>query len=172
MRRTAILTVLIASLATLVYIPVALADSPSFDLKHGNTAVALDSSGNAVSSTGSLTVNFRETGLGNTPNPVNYSLTADADALYACQNGGGNFPSDPKKQSVSSDVSSHIAANAKNGAVTDTITINAPASTLNCPGGQHPVLASITYTNVRITDTDHNVFLQFSGNFSRTFFTI
>ncbi len=172
MRRTAILTVLIASLATLAYVPVALADSPSFDLKHGNTAVALDSSGQAVASDGSLTVNFRETGLGNTPNPVNYTLTADADALYACQNGGGNFPTDPKKQDVTSAVRADGKFNPKNGAVTGTLTITPPASTLNCPGGQHPVLASITYTNVKITDTDHNVSATFNGPFSRTFFTI
>jgi hypothetical protein len=163
MRRATILAVVIAALAS---IPTALADSPSFDLKHGNTAIS------GISSTGSITVNFRETGLGNTPNPVNYELSADADALYACQNGGGNFPSDPKKQSVTSKVSTDGVFNPKNGAVTGSLTLNPPASTLNCPGGQHPVLASITYSNVMICDTDHDVCVTFPGPFSRTFFTV
>jgi hypothetical protein len=163
MRRATILAVLIGALAAA---PVVLADSPSFDLKHGNTAIS------GVSSTGSITVNFRETGLGNTPNPVSYTLSAGADALYACQNGGGQFPSDPKKQSVTSEVSAHADFNAKNGAVTGSLSVSPPASTLNCPGGQHPVLASVTYSNVMICDTDHSVCNTFPGTFSRTFFTV
>jgi hypothetical protein len=141
----------------------AVADSPSF-----KSATA---SGPAAD--GSLAVNFRETGLGNTPNPVNYTASADANALYACRNGGGNFPSDPKKKSETGTVTaSGSFPNGKNGNVTGSLTLKPPASTLSCPAGQSPVLVSVTYTNVKITDTDHSVFASIPGTFSRTFFTI
>jgi hypothetical protein len=157
--------IFLLALLLVVAIPAAaaLADSPNFK---SATASGPDANGN-------LTVNFRETGLGNTPNPVNYTASANANALYACQNNGGNFPSDPKKQSATGPVSkSGTFPAAKNGNVTGSLTLNPPASTLNCPGGQHPVLANITYTNVQICDTDHNVCASIPGTFSRVFFVV
>jgi hypothetical protein len=159
MRRIALFVLLLV-----VAIPaaVALADSPNFK---SATASGPDANGN-------LTVNFRETGLGNTGNPVNYTATANGDALYACQNGGGNFPSDPKKQSATGPVSkSGTFPSGKNGNVTGSLVLNPPASTLNCPGGQHAVLANVTYTNVRLCDVDHNVCVSIPGTFSRVFYT-
>jgi hypothetical protein len=128
-------------------------------------------SGPAANAT--LTVIFRETGLGNTGDPVDYTATADGNALYACQNGGGNFPSDPKKQTATGPVSkSGTFPSGKNGNVTGSLTLNPPASTLSCPGGQHPVLANVSYTNVQICDTDHGVCASIAGTFSRVFFVI
>jgi hypothetical protein len=159
-------TALVASafaVAALAFAPAAFADSPNFKSATA-TGPAAD---------GSLTVNFRETGLGNTGNPVNYTASADANALYACQNGGGNFPSDPKKQAETGRVTaSGTFPSGKNGNVTGSLTLRPPASTLSCPGGQTPVLVSVTYTNVQICDTDHNVCAPIPGTFSRTFFTI
>jgi hypothetical protein len=144
----------------------ALADSAKFDRR--NTFVV-----NGVQDDGSLMVHFRETGLGNTPNPVAYQLSADADAVYACQNNGGNFPSDPKKTAVSARVETNVSLNAENGNVEADVSIFPPPNTaLTCPNGQHAVLVSITYSNVQICDTDHDVCFSFAGTFSRTFFTI
>jgi hypothetical protein len=140
----------------------AVADSPRFK---SATASGPDAAGN-------LLVTFRETGLGNTPNPVNYTASADASALYACQNNGGNFPSDPKKQTTSARVEEDATFLSENGNVNGSVTLSPPRSTLTCPGGQHPVLASITYTNVRITDTDHDVSRNIPGTFSRVFFNV
>jgi hypothetical protein len=160
MRRIALLTLL---LVMAVPAAIASADSPSFK---SATASGPDANGN-------LTVNFRETGLGNTGDPVDYTATANGDALYACQNGGGNFPTDPKKQSATGPVSkSGTFPSGKNGNVTGSLTLNPPASTLSCPGGQHAVLANVTYTNVRICDVDHNVCASIPGTFSRVFFVV
>src|SRR6266511_878456 len=52
---------------------------------------------------GNLTVNFTIAGLGDNVT-ITVTATADATATYACQNRGGNFPSDPKKTSVSGPV--------------------------------------------------------------------
>jgi hypothetical protein len=159
------LLVVIATVAALMAFgaAAAFADSPSF-----KSATAA-----GPAADGSLAVNFRETGLGNTPNPVNYQASADANALYACQNGGGNFPSDPKKKAETGRVTANgTFPSGKNGNVTGSLTLNPPPSTLSCPGGQTPVLVSVTYTNVQICDTDHNVCAAIPGTFSRTFFTI
>lgn len=159
MRRIALLAVLFAMAVPAV----AVADSPNFQR---SSASGPDASGN-------LTVNFRETGLGNTPNPVNYTASADANALYACQNNGGNFPSDPKKQAETGRVfKSGSFLSGKNGSVSGSMTLNPPTSTLSCPGGQHTVLASISYTNVQICDTDHDVCASIAGTFSRVFFVV
>ena len=91
MKRIALLTLLLA-----MAVPAATASADSANFKSATA------SGPAAN--GNLTVNFRETGLGNTGDPVDYTATADGNALYACQNGGGNFPSDPKKQSATGPV--------------------------------------------------------------------
>ena len=38
----------------------------------------------------------------------------------------------------------------------------------SCPSGQDLVLASVSYTNVRITDTTNNVFKDIPGTFTLT----
>jgi len=118
-------------------------------------------------------VSFRKTGLGNTPNPVKCKASADAIALYACQNNERNFRGDQKKQQQES---ARVEANAtflsKNGNVDRVVMLSAPPSTLYCPGGRHAILASITYTNLQICDTDHDVYRDIRGRFSRTFFEV
>ena len=163
MRRSLRIIVLTTvALVALALTASALADSPRFKTA---TAAGPDDAGNLV-------VNFRETGLGNTPNPVNYTASADADALYACQNNGGNFPSDPKKQQVSERVEANATLLSENGNVIGSVPLSPPPATLDCPGGQHPVLAAITYSNVQICDTDHDVCRNIPGTFSRIFFNV
>jgi hypothetical protein len=110
-------------------------------------------------------------GLGDT---VTTTVTANADAtaLYACQNNGGNFPSDPKKQQVSGPVSaSGDFTSGKNGQITDSLTLSPPASTLDCPGGQHVVLARVSYTNVSVSEPAAGT-ESIPGTFSRVFFDV
>ena len=119
---------------------------------------------------GNLAVNFKIAGLGDNQT-ITVTATANATALYACQNNGGNFPSDPKKQLVSGPVSaSGQFTSGKNGQITGSLTLMPPASTLDCPGGQHEVLARVSYTNVQVSgggDTE-----SIPGTFSRTFFNV
>src|SRR5690242_17787074 len=97
-----------------------------------------------------LQANFDIAGLGNTSGTVTVLATADASALYACQNGGGNFPTDPKKKQSNGQVSAEGTFTVNNGRSTGFLTLSPPASNLRCPGGQVAVLASVTYTNVQI----------------------
>jgi hypothetical protein len=107
----------------------------------------------------SVTVAFKEAGLGSDPAAtVTIEVNASATRLDACQNNGGNFPSDPKKQSTSADVSASAQFSpGKNGQITDSLTLSLPATSLSCPGGQHPVLVSFSYSGIEVCDVTHNV---------------
>lgn len=117
-----------------------------------------------------LVATFREVGLGE--GNVTETLSANATAEYACQNNGGQFPNDPRKQSVSGPVSAtQDFPVAKNGHVEGSLSISAPASTLACPSGQHVVMVSVSYTDVTLTDVTNQVTADIAGTFSAVFFT-
>jgi hypothetical protein len=120
---------------------------------------------------GDLTVNFKIAGLGDNVTTT-VTASADATALYACRNNGGNFPSDPKKQEVSGPVSaSGDFTSGKNGQITGSLTLSPPASTLDCPSGQTEVLARVSYTNVAVSEPNAGT-QPIPGTFSRVFFDV
>ncbi len=106
----------------------------------------------SVNNDGSLTVNFDERGLGN--GNIDYTLTAHVDATFACINGGGHNPSAANKRTISSEVSTSGSFESKNGRVVASLTTSAPtAGDFACPNGQRLVLASVSYSNIILTDT-------------------
>jgi hypothetical protein len=153
MRR--MLLFLTAALATAaIAVPVALGVSPHF----------INASG-TLNANGSLTVNFKEAGLGTNQN-ITYTLTGDATATYVCVNKGGANPSAQNKTTVSGPVSATGTFNSgKNGNVTASLTVSPPPSDITCPNGQSLQLASVSYTNVTLTDTTNNVSVSL-GDFS------
>jgi hypothetical protein len=104
-----------------------------------------------------LTITGKVAGLGGTTFEI--FATADATANYACQNRGGEFPNDPKKQSVSARVGDTTGElpTPRSGTYKFTLDASAPASTLSCPGGQVSVLTSITYSNITLILEEDNV---------------
>lgn len=151
----------VAALLVVVLSGVAIAASPHF----------VRASANGPNSSGNLVVNFKIAGLGDTVTTT-VTASANATAVYACRNNGGNFPSDPKKQEVSGPVSaSGQFTSGKNGQITGSLTLNPPASTLVCPPGQREVLASVTYTNVAVSEPNAGT-ENIPGTFSRTFFAV
>jgi hypothetical protein len=126
--------------------PAALAVSPHF----------INASG-TLNSNGSLTVNFKEAGLG-TNQLINYALTADATATYVCVNKGGANPSAQNKTTVSGPViATGTFSSGKNGNVTASLTVSPPPSDISCPPGQSLQLASVSYSNATLTDTTNMV---------------
>jgi hypothetical protein len=122
------------------------ADSPHFIRASGS-----------LNNDGSLTVSFKEAGLGTNQN-IDYLLTANATATYVCVNRGGANPSAQNKTTVAGPVSATGTFNSgKNGQVTASLTVNPPPSDISCPPGQSLELASVSYTNVLLTDTTNNV---------------
>jgi hypothetical protein len=114
--------------------------------------------GSSVNSAGALLVSYDEAGVGN--ETVNYTITTDATAVYACINGGGNHPKAANKETKSSTLSVEFRRDPRNGRVTGaTSPAIGPVSsgTFACPSGQQLVLASVSYTNTVLTDTTNNV---------------
>jgi len=160
MRRVSIALLIFGVLVALMA-PAALAASPHF----------ISASASGPNASGSLTVPFKIAGLG-ANETITVTATADATAVYACQNNAGNFPNAANKQQVSGPVSdSGQFTSGKNGQITGSLTLSPPPSTLNCPSGQHEVLASVSYTNVQISATGVGA-ESIPGTFSRTFFNV
>lgn len=96
-------------------------------------------------------VSFKIAGLGD--NQM-FFITAGADATaeYWCQNNGGNYPEDPKKQVVQGPVSaSGWFASGKNGQITASLALPVPEPDPFCPPGQSEVLQWVTYENPWVT---------------------
>jgi hypothetical protein len=150
-----------ALIALLLAAAVAVAVSPHF----------VRASASGPNNAGNLIVNFKIAGLGDNVT-LTVTASADATAVYACRNNGNNFPSDPKKQEVSGPVSaSGDFTSGKNGQITDSLTLNPPPTTLDCPPGQKVVLVSVSYTNVAVSAPGAGT-ESIPGTFSRTFFEI
>jgi hypothetical protein len=153
MRRIVVVLTAVCATAA-IGVPVALAVSPHFVSASGT-----------LNANGSLTVKFKEAGLGTNQN-INYTLTADATATYVCVNKGGANPSAQNKTTVSGPVSASGTFNSgKNGNVTASLTVSPPPSDISCPNGQTLKLASVSYTNVVLTDTTNQVSVSL-GDFS------
>jgi len=160
MRKSLVATVLAALLLLALSVTSVLAANPHF----------LRASASGPSNTGTLSVSFKIAGLGDNET-ITVTASANATAVYACQNNGGHFPSDPKKTEVSGPVSaSGDFTSGQNGQIVGTLTLSPPATTLSCPSGQHRVLVSVSYTNVTVSGGGDTA--SIAGTFSRTFFTI
>jgi len=125
----------------------------------------------SINDSGALVVSWDEAGVGQAT--VNYTLTAAGTATYACINGGGNHPQAANKATVNGPVSAAGSFPAtKNGRVTGSLSAGPPsAGGFSCPSGQTFVLASVSYTNIVLTDTTNGVTANL-GSISRTFFNV
>jgi len=134
-----------ASTLLMLWAGTASADAPKF---HSATS--------SVNGSGALVVNWDERGLGN--DNIDYTLTADASAVYACINGGGNHPQASNKEAFEGQVSTGGSFQPKNGRVVASLTagpLQAPQFT--CPNGQRRVLAAVSYTNILLCDITNDV---------------
>jgi hypothetical protein len=75
-------------------------------------------------------------------------------------------PSAKNKTTVNGPVTATGTFNSgKNGNVTASLTVNPPPSDISCPSGQTLKLASVSYTDVTLTDTTNNISVRL-GDFS------
>jgi hypothetical protein len=115
-------------------------------------------------------VNWDQRGLGE--GDINYTLTADATALYACLNGGGKSPSAANKRSFEGQVSSGGTFEAKKGpGPGDPHGRTAGGTGVHLPTRAGRVLAAVSYTNIVLTDTTNGVSTSVPDA-SRTFFNV
>jgi hypothetical protein len=138
------LLVTLAALFTLTLsAQAALADSPHF--LFANSSVS--------TSTGALSVSFKEVGLGNTVSTEQVTLTVDnATAVYQCWNNGGKHPKAGNKETVSMSLEVTDTFPVRNGSTTGTISAGPPSQgDFACPSGQTLFLESVTYSGITVT---------------------
>jgi hypothetical protein len=112
-----------------------------------------------ISSDGSISVKFKEAGLGNNQ-LISYTLGGSFSADYGCINHGGNHPSATNKTFVADNFSvTGTFSSGKNGTISATLSFTPPDpdTVLNCPGNQSAVLADISYSNLSLSDTTDGI---------------
>jgi hypothetical protein len=158
MKKTVFATLLIL---TFLAAPVAMAANPHFIRANAS-----------VDNAGNLVVSWKEAGLGNNQN-IDYEASADANGFYACINGGGKHPQAANKEEFAGPVSETGTFNSgKNGQITESLTVEPPDPTLECPNGQRLVLACVSYTNIALEDLTNGINADVPGSLSKTLFEI
>lgn len=100
----------------------------------------------------SITVSFKEAGLGNSLNSVNIQVTGTAE----CINGGSNHPKATNKSSESASGTFNVS----NGQATGSLTMTATNISPNC---SPPMV--IAWTDLVVTDTTFNDSTTIPGTF-------
>ena len=130
----------------------------------------LGCSASGVNSDGSLDVSFRIAGLGSNQS-LTVTASADANATYGCLNHGQQCPNAANKVSVSDRVTAQgTFTSGKNGSIRGSLTVDPPATTLTCLGGQTLVLVSVSYTNVSVSAPGAADCNTSPGTFAANFF--
>jgi hypothetical protein len=136
----------------------------------GADAPKFHSATSRFNGSGALVVSFDERGLGN--ENIDYTLTADAIATYACINGGGKHTQAANKETFNAEVSAAGSFEPKNGRVVASLSAGPiSAGAFTCPPGQRLVLAAVSYSNIVLTD-DTNGVSTTAADVSRTFFAV
>jgi len=166
MRRFSILGICLLTIASFTAIPV-WAQGAHFQKKSTGAVLQLPS--------GNLLVSWQEAGLGSTN--VDYTLTASVNATYFCRTSSGNIPNANNKHTVNATSSSNGSFEPKNGKVTASLTLVAPAAPSSepptCGNGQTLDIQSITWSNVVLTDTTYNDVFSFgNATFTHTFYPL
>lgn len=115
-----------------------------------------------------LLVKFKEAGL-ESGSVETVQASAHLDATYQCVNKGNHNPNDPKKTTVSADVSESGQFTAgKNGNLVGSLSLSAPAAAtvLDCPNGQKATLTVVTWSDISIADLTSGAFLAIPGTFT------
>ena len=143
--RKALSFTFVAAVAALVFGVGAALAAPHFQSASG-----------AVNAAGALVVSFDERGLGNAN--IDYTLSADATATYACINKGGKNPSAANKQAFEGQLAAGASFEPKNGRVQASIPVGPLAAPqFTCPSGQSRQLTFVSYSNILLTDTSNGV---------------
>jgi hypothetical protein len=118
-----------------------------------------------------LVCSFKEAGL-QSGSVETIGCTATESITYECVNNGGKNPSAANKQTflTTGSVSGTFGADQNGNVVGSEAITPTSASSLgfSCPSGQTLLLASVTYSNVTITDVTSGATLDVPGTFTYT----
>lgn len=147
--KTRLLIALAALVSFGVFAAYALADSPHF----------LFANASVSSSTGALTVNFKDAGLGTGTTSIAITLHVDtATATYQCFNNGGNHPKAGNKETVSHSLTVTGNFAVRNGQTTGSLSTGPPdQGSFSCPSGQSLFLVGVvSYSGITVCDATGN----------------
>jgi len=137
---------------------VAYATSPHF----------VSATGTISQTTGDLTVNFKEAGLGANQN-INYTLEANTESFtWQCFTKSGNKPQGSPQGpfSFTNESVSGTFNSGKNGNVTGSLTLDALQGNASCNGGGLKLcLIDAEYDGVTFADTTNNIIAFSNENF-------
>jgi hypothetical protein len=106
---------------------------------------------------GALDLTWKEAGLGDSVT-VNYTATAQACAIFACINNGGQHPQAANKQSTfGNPVQDTTCTSQQNGTVSCGVSVGPPSPPITCPDSQGPYLTWVEYKNIVVTDNNNAV---------------
>jgi hypothetical protein len=147
MRRIAFVLGSVAVALMLTAAP-AFADSPHF--LYANNSIS--------SSTGALTISFKDAGLGTGTTSIQITATVDtATAVYQCFNGGGNHPQAGNKETVTESLTTTGTFPVRHGQTTASIDVGPPSpGDFSCPNGQRLFLQDVTYSGTNVSDATGN----------------
>jgi hypothetical protein len=141
MKRPFVLLALVVGVTAALTIPAAFAVSPHFNFANV-TNVTSDS----------ITVSFKESGLGNSLNSVNITLTGTA----LCINGGGHHPKAVNKEGFAVSGTFNVSNGNASGSLTATATFS--------PSCSPPM--TVAFTDLVLTDTTFNDSVSIPGTFT------
>ena len=127
------------------------------------------SASSAISDAGVLSATFKEAGLGNNQN-IDYTLTANVDAVFGYVNNGGNVVQGVPWHAESTTLASTTLSSDKNGNIEGTLTGTALTPNLAQPNGNNwRQVIDVSYTNVQVNDTTNGVSVQVEDQSVSTF---
>ncbi len=141
--RRFVIAALLAMLMLVLAVSQAFAVSPHFNFANVTSVTS-----------NSITVSFKEAGLGNSLNSVNISISGTAE----CINPGGKHPKASNKESVSASGTFNVSNGQASGSLTATATLSPPCS---------PPM-TICWTGLSVTDTTFNDTKDIPGTFCPT----
>lgn len=109
--------------------------------------ITCKSCSDSINNNGALVVDYDIVGLGNTAE-AGWILTADVSGHARCKNQGGNCPNADNKFGLVN-LSSQGTLSVHNGRARGSVLLS-PATGLNCPGNQQPVILDVEWTNIRL----------------------
>jgi len=133
-----------------------------------------DASATGPGNAGELLISFSMSGVGSKASDF-VTGAADQDGTWACRTSVGEFDYFPAPQVVTGRPANTVNMLSKNGQPSGSITLNAPPNALTCPPGapgiHAPVLVSVQYSGVQVSNPDAGS-VAIPGIFQRSFFTL
>jgi|SRR5262245_29119981 len=124
----------------------------------------------SISADGVLSATFKEAGLGDNQN-IDYTLTADVNALFGFANNGGNVVQGVPFTATSMVLASTTLSSDKNGNIVGTLTATPLTPNVLEPsnGKNWTLVMNVSYTNVLVNDTTNVVSVQVADQSVNTF---